>query len=83
MSARRRTGWGVVSPGRLAEIIERMSRERRAERVAPTALAVGLGLAAIPLVTRAWARRGAPEAPPPPISDEDRRRLDERLGPPL
>jgi cytochrome c-type biogenesis protein CcmH len=47
------------------------------------ALAVGLGLAAIPLLTRAWSRRGPPEAAPPPISDEDRRRLDERLGPPV
>ncbi len=47
------------------------------------ALAVALGLAAIPIVTRTWARRGAPEAAPPPISDEDRRRLDERLGPPV
>ena len=47
------------------------------------ALAVALGLAAIPLLTRAWSRRGPPEAAPPPISDEDRRRLDERLGPPI
>ena len=46
------------------------------------ALAVALGLAAIPVLTRTWARRGAPAAAPPPISDEDRRRLDERLGPP-
>ena len=42
MPARKRSGWGVVSPGRLAEIIERMSRERRAERVAPTAVAAAL-----------------------------------------
>lgn len=42
MPARKRAGWGVVSPGRLAEIIERLSRERRAERVAPAALAAAL-----------------------------------------
>lgn len=48
------------------------------------ALAVALGLAAIPVVARTWARRAPPEqAAPPPISDEDRRRLDERLGPPV
>ncbi len=44
------------------------------------ALAVGLGLAAIPVVARTWARRAPPDAAPPPISDEDRRRLEERLG---
>ncbi len=42
MSARKRSGWSVVSPGRLAEIIERMSRERRPDRVAPSALAAAL-----------------------------------------
>ncbi len=48
------------------------------------ALAVALGLAAIPVVARTWARRAPPEqATAPPISDEDRRRLDERLGPPV
>ena len=45
------------------------------------ALAVGLGLAAIPFITRAWARRPrtapGPEAPPP--SDDEARRLDEEL----
>lgn len=48
------------------------------------ALAVAAGLCAIPIVARLWHRRGATvAAPPPAISDEDRRRLDERLGPPL
>lgn len=47
-------------------------------------LAVALGLLAIPVVARTWARRGhEPTAAPPAISDEDRRRLDERLGPPV
>ena len=45
------------------------------------ALAVALGLASIPFITRAWARRprtaAGPEAPPP--SDEEARRLDEEL----
>ena len=36
------------------------------------------GLAAIPLVTRAWARRGG-EAPAPEIAPEDAARLDEEL----
>ncbi len=47
------------------------------------ALVVALGLAAIPVITRAWARR-APSAPAPitPITEEERRRLDEELGPP-
>lgn len=36
------------------------------------------GLIAIPFITRAWARRGAKE-PPPEISDEDARRLDDEL----
>ena len=44
------------------------------------ALAVALGLAAIPVLARTWARRAPPEAAPAPISDEDRRRLEERLG---
>ena len=42
MSARKRSEWSVVSPGRLAEIIERMSAERRPDRVAPSALAAAL-----------------------------------------
>lgn len=42
MSARKRSGWSVVSPGRLAEIIERMSAERRPDRMAPSALAAAL-----------------------------------------
>jgi cytochrome c-type biogenesis protein CcmH len=44
------------------------------------ALAVALGLAAIPFITRAWARRArtaGPEAPAP--SPEEARRLDEEL----
>ena len=44
------------------------------------ALVVALGLAAIPLMTRAWARRArtsTPEAPAP--SPEEARRLDEEL----
>ena len=44
------------------------------------ALAVALGLAAIPFMTRAWARRArtaGPEAPAP--SPEEARRLDEEL----
>ena len=47
------------------------------------ALAVALGLAAIPVVARTWARR-APAAGPSiaPPSDEEMRRLDEELGPP-
>ncbi len=48
------------------------------------ALAVAAGLCAIPIVARTWSRRGGATAEPPPaISDEDRRRLDERLGPPV
>lgn len=47
------------------------------------ALAVALGLCAIPLITRTWARR----APPPPtvttMTDEERRRLDDQVGPPI
>jgi diguanylate cyclase (GGDEF)-like protein len=42
LSARKRSEWSVVSPGRLAEIIERMSAERRPERMAPSALAAAL-----------------------------------------
>lgn len=46
-------------------------------------LAVMAGLVAIPLVARSWRRRApAPAAPAAPISDDDRRRLDEELGPP-
>jgi cytochrome c-type biogenesis protein CcmH len=45
------------------------------------ALAVALGLAAIPVLTRAWARRpstaAGSEAPPP--TDEEARRLEEEL----
>ena len=47
--------------------------------IAP-ALAVALGLVAIPIMTRAWARRAhtaGPEAPAP--SPEEARRLDEEL----
>jgi cytochrome c-type biogenesis protein CcmH len=47
--------------------------------IAP-ALVVALGLAAIPIMTRAWARRArtaAPEVPAP--SPEEARRLDEEL----
>lgn len=40
--------------------------------------AVLAGLIAIPFVTRAWARRGARDAPPG-ISEEDARRLDDEL----
>lgn len=48
------------------------------------ALAVALGLAAIPVITRTWARRAPPPAAPGiAITDEERRRLDEELGPPL
>jgi cytochrome c-type biogenesis protein CcmH len=48
------------------------------------ALVVAAGLAAIPFITRRWARRPQAEAvAPPPLSDEDRRRLDEELGPPI
>jgi cytochrome c-type biogenesis protein CcmH len=47
------------------------------------ALAVGLGLAAIPLIARTWTRRAPPVAAPDiSITDEERRRLDEELGPP-
>ena len=42
MTARKRSGWSVVSPGRLAEIIERMSAERRPDRLAPSVLAAAL-----------------------------------------
>jgi cytochrome c-type biogenesis protein CcmH len=42
---------------------------------------VALGLAAVPLLMRAWARRpqAAPEAAPPPPTDEERRRLEDEL----
>lgn len=44
---------------------------------------VALGLVAIPVVARTWRRRGpAAVDAPPAISDEDRRRLDDELGPP-
>ncbi len=42
MSAWRRGSWSVVSPARLAEIIERMAAERRPERVVPAALDAAL-----------------------------------------
>ena len=48
------------------------------------ALAVALGLCAIPVIARTWARRTPPSAPQGvPMTDEERRRLDEELGPPL
>jgi cytochrome c-type biogenesis protein CcmH len=48
------------------------------------ALAVALGLAAIPIIARTWARRTpSAAAQGPPMTDEERRRLDERLGPPI
>ena len=48
------------------------------------ALAVALGLAAIPVIARTWARRAPPDAAPGiQITDEERRRLDEELGPPV
>lgn len=37
------------------------------------------GLAAIPFVTRAWARRRASSGPPPELSPEDAARLEEEL----
>jgi len=42
VSAWKRSSWSVVSPARLAEIIERMAAERRPERVAPAALDAAL-----------------------------------------
>jgi cytochrome c-type biogenesis protein CcmH len=44
-------------------------------------IAVLIGLAAIPIVTRAWARRPRPDAASagPPPTDEESRRLDEEL----
>ncbi len=48
------------------------------------ALVVALGLAAIPFVTRRWARRPKEAAAPlPELTEEERRRLDEELGPPI
>lgn len=50
------------------------------------ALAVALGLAAIPVIARTWTRRGPPgpaEGAGIAITDEERRRLDEELGPPI
>ena len=43
------------------------------------AIAVALGLAAIPVVTRSWARRRAGPAADRPPSAEEARRLDEEL----
>lgn len=43
------------------------------------ALAVLLGLAAIPVITRTWARPRREASEPPPISPEDERRLEEEL----
>lgn len=43
------------------------------------AIAVALGLAAIPVVTRSWARRPGGSAPDRPPSAEEARRLDEEL----
>ncbi len=42
MSAWKRSSWSVISPARLAEIVERMAAERRPERVAPAALEAAL-----------------------------------------
>jgi cytochrome c-type biogenesis protein CcmH len=42
------------------------------------AIAVALGLAAIPVLTRLWARRGSRRGGPPPTPEEERR-LEERL----
>jgi cytochrome c-type biogenesis protein CcmH len=47
------------------------------------AIAVALGLAAIPVITRTWARRAPPPPAAAPMTEEERRRLDERLGPPI
>ena len=48
------------------------------------ALAVALGLAAIPVIAPTWARRAPPGAAAGiEITDEERRRLDEELGPPV
>ncbi len=43
-------------------------------------LLVVVGLAAIPFITRAWARRGAGDAPAPEISPEDAARLEDELN---
>ncbi len=44
------------------------------------AIAVALGLAAIPVVARTWSRRSPPEAPAgPAASPDEARRLDEEL----
>ena len=43
------------------------------------ALFVALGLAAVPILTRAWARRRGPAPAEPDLSDEDRRRLEREL----
>ena len=46
--------------------------------IVPIVLVVG-GLAAIPFVTRAWARRRQDTAPAPEIAPDDAARLDEEL----
>jgi cytochrome c-type biogenesis protein CcmH len=47
------------------------------------AVAVALGLCAIPVITRTWARRAPPAPAVTAMTDEERRRLDEKLGPPI
>lgn len=42
-------------------------------------IVVGLGLALVPFMTRAWARRGGRPAPARPPTAEEARRLDEEL----
>ncbi len=42
-------------------------------------LLVVAGLCAIPFIARAWARRRGEQAPPPEISPDDARRLDDEL----
>ncbi|WP_217915643.1 cytochrome c-type biogenesis protein [Miltoncostaea marina] len=42
-------------------------------------LAVLAGLLAIPIIARTWSRPRREVAPPPPLSPEDQRRLDEEL----
>lgn len=44
MSARKRGGWSVVGPGRLAEIVARLAGERRPEHVGPAALDAALAV---------------------------------------
>jgi len=43
-------------------------------------IAVAVGLAAVAILTRMWAIRGRRRRGPAPPSDEEERRLDERLG---